>query len=356
MAFYFDKKFAVGNSGLHHKTQADHVTHVRNSFSGDNARHVMANMGASRFQGNAAAVIPRDVYQEFDMVPAELMRAPVSTIMGDLMGIAKSLPLGKVEHIYREVSDSGVVISDVDMSTPAELDKSVYDYASAIKVFHKTGFGRGWMEVEAQGTEGFDGLIDDQKNATRKIIDKIASHIIDGVDKTFNGTAAVGIKNSTRTIDVDLDASGLNVDLTSSATTAAAIRNAFISLRDTLQITNNVPDEITFYISATIASNLERFYGTEAGDMGKTILMSIKELAGVADVKIDRTLSGNEVIGMAVSDKFIRPLVGMSVSTVPLFRANQFDNYNFMTWANVGLEIKTDYTGKAGVLYARNIA
>lgn len=349
---YFNKQFGEGLGGKNHKAQYEHVTRMRNAFANSNAQLLPAN---GVFTGNAAAIIPQDVYREFENQTKELLRANNLTLMNDLMPLAKSLPVGKVEHIYRRASDSGIVTSSLSGQTPAELDKADYDYDSSIKVIHQTGFGREWMEIEGQRSEGFDGLIDDQANAVRAMQDKIADHIYNGVDVSFKGTTAYGIKNSTKTVDVDLDATGLNINFATS-TSGSAIRAGWIAMRDNLRITNNVANDITFYISAEIESNLEQYYGTDAGDTGKTVLQTLKELAGVADIKMDRSLSGNEVVGVVLDSMFIRPLVGMAIATVPLQRQNPFDSYNFLTWSNVGLEIKTDFTGKSGVLYARDIA
>lgn len=345
---YFNKQFEQGMGGKHHKAQYGHTVQMREAFN-------TAQKHMAALHGNAAAIIPQDVYREFENQTKEIMRAQNLTLMNDLMPLAKALPIGKVEHVYRRASDSGIVISSLSGQTPAELDKADYDYDSSIKVIHQTGFGRQWMEMEGQRSEAFDGLVDDQANAVRAVQDAIAAHFYDGVDVTFKGTSAYGIKNSTKTVDVDLDASGLNINFATSTDTAA-MRKAWISMRDNLRITNNVAENITFYISAEIESNFEQYYGTDAGDTGKTMLQTLKELAGIADIKMDRSLSGNEVVGVVLNSMFIRPLVGMAVTTVPLQRFNPFDNYNLTTWANVGLEIKTDFTGKSGVLYARDIA
>jgi hypothetical protein len=350
---YFDKEFATNTrSGQNHKLQKQHTTRQREHFAAHNAQFLGAN---AVFRGNAAAIIPQDVYREFESQTKQLMRAPNLTLLNDLLPLTKGLPVGKVEHLYRQASDSGVVVTDLEGTTPVELDKADYDYDSTIKVVHKTGFGRSWMEMEGQRSEGFDGLVDDQANSVRLMQETIAGHIYNGVDVTFKGTSADGIKDSPKTVSVDLDASGLNVDFTSSTEAASDIRSAWIALVDALRITNNVTQDITFYVSREIMSNFQRYFS--ASDVGfGTILQSLLNLNGVAAIKEDAQLSGNEVVGLVLDAQFIRPLVGMAVTTVPLVRSNPFDNYNFITWSNVGLEIKTDYDGRSGVLYAREIA
>lgn len=355
MALYFDKEFAANHGGMNHRAQRKHVLNQWNHFAKHNSGFVEANRDTSGFIGNAAAIIPQDVYREFESQTKELMRANNLVLMNDLMPLAKSLPVGKVEHIYRQASDSGIVVTDLDGTTPAELDKADYTYDRTIKVIHKTGFGRSWMEMEGQRSEGFDALIDDQANAVRAIQDTIADHIYNGASPSFGGTDAYGIKTSSKVQAVDLDTTDLNINFATS-TSPSAIRAGWIAMRDKLRIDNNVSGDLTFYISPEIESNLLQFYGTEAGDSGKTVIQTLKELPGVADIKMDRSLSGNEVVYGVLDGMFIRPLVGMAVTTVPLFRQNPFDNYNFVTWTNMGLEIKTDYTGKTGWAYAREIA
>lgn len=352
---YFDKEFATNGtrSAEHHKAQKRHVTHQRQYFAQHNAQFVAANgmLDAT----NAAAIIPQDVYREFESQTKEIMRSPNLTLMMDLLPLAKAMPIGKIEHVYRQVSDSGLVVTDLEGQTPVEMDKAQYTYDSAIKVIHKTGYGRSWMEMEGQSTEAFDGLIDDNANAVRLMQETLAGHFYDGVDVSFKGTSAYGIKNSTKTVDVDLDADGLNIDFSSPSTTADDIRAAWIALVDALRITNNVAGDITFYVSREIMSNFQRYFTTNDKSFG-TIRSALLELVGVADIKEDASLSGNELIGVVLRADIIRPITGMAITTVPLTRLNPFDNYNFLVWANPGLEIKSDYYGRSGVLYAREIA
>lgn len=351
MLYFDNERHPEWGRQRNHAAQAQMVGNIRQSVNRHNAQMV----------GNEAAVLPRDVAQEFDRQQVELLRENNLTLLNDLLPIARSLPVGKIESIHRRVSDSGQAKRSLTGRTTVDLDKAAFDYDSTIKVVHQDGFGRDWMEMEGQRTEAFDGLVDDQANSTRTVLDSIATHIYSGaVDEngkviSYNGTDATGIKTSTKTVAVDLGGGGLGIDFTSNAATADEIRAAWVHLVKTLRVDNNVGQDITFYISADAETNFQRFYGSAAGDSGKTIMTVLNELAGVADIKVDRSLSGNEVVGLVLNSQFIRPIVGMAVSTVPLFRANPMDGYNFMTWANVGLEIRTDYTGKTGVMYASEI-
>lgn len=342
---YFAKNFLEAVGGENHRAQYGQVVNRRQAFN-NQQKHMR------QLHNNAAAIIPQDVYREFDSQTKQIMRADNQTLLNDLMPLARSLPIGKLEHVHRRASDSGIVTTSLGGQPTNALDKADYDYDSSIKVIHQSAFGRDWMEMEGQRSEGFDAMIDDQANTVRAIRDAMVAHFYDGVDVSFKGTTAYGIKNSTKTVDVNLGAGGLNIDFATS-TDSSAIRKAWISMRDELRITNNVSQPITFYISAEIESNFEQYYGTDAGDSGKTLRQTLMELAGVADIKMDRHLSGNEVVGVVLDSEFIRPLVGMAVTTTPITRTDPMDQYRQLVWSNVGLEIRADYTGKSGVLYAR---
>lgn len=351
---YFNKRFESMAGGRNHAAQYAHVQGRRQAAN--QMSKMYSGMVNADLRANAAAIIPQDVYREFENQTTRLLREDNLTLLNDLMPLAKSLPVGKVEHIYRRASDAGVVTSSLSGQTPAELDKTAYDYDSSIKVIHQAAYGREWMEMEGQRTEGFDGLIDDNENVTRAVIDKMVDHMYNGVDVSFKGTSAYGIKTSSKTEAVDLGPSGLNVDFTSASATGAAIRTGWLGMIYAIRRDNNINQDLTFYISSEIEENLQRIYDSTGGMADKTIMAALKDLAGVADIKTDRSLSGNEVVGVVLSNQFIRPLVGMAVTTVPLVRQNPFDNYNFLVWSNVGLEIKTDYTGKTGVLYASELS
>lgn len=321
----------------------------------NNAQDFMAKMiGNEAMAANQAARIPQDVYREFDSQTKELMRANNLTLLNDLLPLAKTLPVGKALHEYRQASDAGLSTTSMNGQVPAKLDKTAYTYDGAIVPIHAVGFGREWREMAAQQSEGFDGLIDDQANATREIQDTLVDHIYDGKDVTFKGVSAYGIKNGSGTALVDLGAGDLNIDFTSSIATAENLRNALIQILYTLRTTNNVVEDVTVYISREIEENFQRYYSSEDLAFG-TLLENFKRIAGIADIKTDAKLSGNEMVMVALDTKYIQPLIGMAASTVPIVRSQPFDNYNFLVWTAVGLQIRTDAAGRTGVLYARAV-
>ena len=112
----------------------------------------------------------------------------------------------------------------------------------------------------------------------RLMQETIAGHIYNGVDVSFKGVSAYGVKTSADTVDVDLDTGGLDIDFTSASATAEAIRAAWIALVNALRITNNVGSDITWYVSREIMSNFQRFYSTSDVGFG-TILQELRSLS-----------------------------------------------------------------------------
>lgn len=302
--------------------------------------------------GNAAARIPAEVYREMDAQAESIRRANNLTLLNDIMGLSKTLPVGKVLHEYRQSSDSGNVTNSIGGQVPAKLDKATYTYDGDIIIINSDAYGRGWREWQGQQSEGFDGLIDDNANSLRALQDDNVAQIYDGKDVTFKGVKATGIKNNANTALVDLGAGGLNVDFTSSSLTAENARNALIQVLYTLRTTNNVTQDVTVYISREIEENWQRYYSSEDIAFG-TLLENFKRIAGIADIKTDAHLTGNEMCMVALSSMYIQPLVGMATNTVPMMRTQPFDNYNFLVWNALGLQIRADADGRVGVLYAR---
>lgn len=310
----------------------------------------------ARMAGNAAAIIPRDVFQEMDMQTKTIMRADEGdAILNDLSPLAKGVDIGKIEYKYRQASDSGNAKTTLSGQTVVTMDKTDYKYDSAIIPVHQDGFGREWREYAGQRSEGFDALIDDQANSVRATRRQMVDYILDGTGITFNGVSWDGIRNDSRVARVDLDSDGLNVDFTSASTTGANMRVAFKSMRDTLRITNNAYGDATVYVSREIYTNLERHYNENDVGYG-TILEDLLKLAGIGAIKESSKLSGNELFMAMLSSEFIQPLVGMGVNTIAIPRVNPMDAHNFMTWGAMGIQVKNDYAGRTGVLYAAEFA
>ena len=179
----------------------------------------------------------------------------------------------------------------------------------------------------------------------------MADYIYNGdANVVFNGKQGFGVKNHPNTLPIDLGAGGRNINLATS-TNGVLIRAEFQFIRDALRITNAVMGQVTFYVSRTILSNMEQAWNS-ANASNVTVLDMVRKLEGVADVKEDASLTGNQVIALVLDSMYIRPLVGMATGTYAVPRQMFNSKYSFYAANAVGLEIRKDATGKSAVAYA----
>ncbi len=151
---------------------------------------------------------------------------------------------------------------------------------------------------------------------------------------------------------VDLSASGLNIDFTSSSATAEQIRNAAIALRDVMKLTNLQYAQQTWYVSGEITSNLERYFSDNY--QSDTILQELLKLSGIAAIKEDAQLSGNQILIVPLTAGVIAPIVGQAVGTVADPRQFYNSDYVWRTWGAMGLMVKTDINNRKSVIYAHS--
>lgn len=117
-----------------------------------------------------------------------------------------------------------------------------------------------------------------------------------------------GLRDDERVAQIDLGASGLNIDFTSGTATSQAIRSGAIALRDQMRRVNNQYAEQTWYVSGEIISSTERYFSDNF--QSGTIMDEILKLTGVAAIKEDSQLSGNEIVIVPLSAGVIAPIVG----------------------------------------------
>lgn len=342
----------VGNS-RNAQDQWQEVVNARDLAELHNSSHV-ALMRQAGMQVNDG-LIPRELFQEFDNVTVERMRADDGdTFLNDLMGLSKSVGIEALVHRFRQASDAGNAQTSMSGQVGVRLDQTEYKYDGTIVPVHDTGFYRNWRERFTSA--GFDALVDDQRESVATLRRHIADSFLDGnKDKDGNyiqvdGLTWKGMKNDDRVAAVDLGASGLNFDFTSGSTTGAQNRDKFKEVRDVLRITNNCPTDAVYYISREIETNWERRYSDQYD--AKTILEELKGLAGVADIKVSSKLSGNEIMAFPLDADKIRPVVGMGINTVALPRPLYNSNYEFAVWGAIGFEVREDYFGRTCALFA----
>jgi hypothetical protein len=335
--------------------QWQEVQEARNAFRFNENRHAEI-VRASGMRVNTG-LIPQDVYQELDNVTVERFSSDEGdTILNDLLPLSRSVSIGRLVHKFRRASDAGIAQTSMTGQIGINIDQTEYTYDGTIIPIHDTGYGRNWREWAAQTAEGFDALIDDQREHVSTLRRRYVDTLMDGVvDKDGNyivvdGISWQGMRNDARVAKADLGAAGVNFDFTDQTQAYADIEAAFKQVRDVLWITNNSQRESTVYVSREIGSNLER--NSSESYESKKIVERLAGLQGVAAIKTSSKLTGNEFMMIPLDGVALRPIVGMGINTVPMPRPLYNSNYNFAVWGACGFEARTDYYGRKATLMA----
>lgn len=304
---------------------------------------------------NAAAVLPRDAWIDFDNITRRVMRNDEGeAYMADLMPLAKPVNIGKMLHLNRVSSDAGTVIRSMSGQVPVPMDKVVYDYQGTLVPMFHTAYGREWREWNAQQSENFDALADDQEAHTAVIKRNMAQYVLNG-DNTivFQGYTATGIRTSPRSKAINIGAAGNNINLTTA--TADQIDAFFTGPFGAMLDANLVARPVNLYISPEIARAWDKTYSGSAGFKDGTIREFLLKNRRIAKIDVTFELTGNEFFGFVPNADYIRPLIGMAVATTAIPRDRPRANYQFDVAGAMGLEIRADYNGRSGVFYSVNV-
>lgn len=351
----FSKKI-IGNSRSG-QAQWQAVVGARRGYAANEVMHANA-LRAAGLQVNTG-LIPQDVYQEFDNVTVERFRSDDGdTFLNDLLPLSRSVNIGRLIHKFRRASDAGVTQTSMTGQIGVKFDQVEYSYDGTLIPIHDTGFFRNWREWNAQQAEGFDALIDDQRESVAALRRKLADVFLDGATDADGNYIVLdsidwqGMRNDSRVAQVDLGAGGINFDFTDTTKTYEEIEAAFKQVRDVLWIDNNCEKDAVYYISREIGSNFER-YSSEYVSSSNKIIQRLSSLMGVADMKTSSKLSGNEMMAFPLDGMSVRPIVGMGVNTVAMPRPVYNSNYEFVVWGAIGFQVITDYLGQYCSLFAQ---
>lgn len=298
------------------------------------------------------ARIPGDVWRDFDRAAKMVMTDPtMDVILNDLAPLSRNVDVGKIVSEYRQRGDGSMEVrTSIDGNHAKPIDHSKDQYDGSLIPVHSTQIGRQWRELAGMRSEGYDALIDDQADALRHIRRRMADDIVNGTSELqYKGRKSLGIKANPNTLALNLGASGVNVNVATG--TIADARKAFVAALKELQGSgNNAQGDVTFYISADAWFNMISQVDAQRTD--KTGIDILREIPGVAAIKRSGQLAGNEFIAMVLSAEYIRPIVGMPVTSTPIPRVTPMDNYHILVWSAAGLQIRADASGRSGVLYA----
>lgn len=305
---------------------------------------------------NAAAILPRDAWLEMDTITRRVLRDDEGqAYMADLMPLARPIHIGKIVFGNRVSGDAGLVRRSISGKVPEVLGKVDYDYRNTLVPIFNTGYGRSWREWNSLQSENFDALADDQEAHTAAIREDQADYVLNGdTSITFEGAVGYGIKNHpySKSINLGSAVGGANIDLASTSTDADDIDAFFTGAFGAMLDANLITEPVNVYISPEIARNWDRQYSGSAGFKGGRIWDFLLTNRRIKQIKVTYKLSGNAFFGFVPRADYIRPLIGMAVSTTAAVRLNPVDDYNFLIMGALGLDIRADINGKSGVFYS----
>lgn len=322
----------------------------------NNAQKQMSEMHGNAIEVNQAAILTQDYWREVDNVTTRVIRDDEGApLLDDLLSLGTPISIGKTAALYRVSSDAGYVNRSMSGQEPETLDKVVYDhYGDPVPIF-KTGYAREWREWLGLQTENIDAMSDDQEAATAALRRNMAQYILTGDDKIkVQNYEGKGITNHPHTNQVDLSASGFNIDLTSMATSNDDIINFFTKDFNVVLDANLVAEKLKFYISPEIERRLNVPYSNSQGFKEGTLKDYILRYCVYID-SFTKTfeLKGNHFISYVRNAQYIKTRIAAPIGSFMKQRVNPHDNYQTLVWSAFGLQIKRDFNGKSKVFNAR---
>lgn len=320
-------------------------------------------MTTEMLQCNALGGFNNDFWMQVDRQIVRLAQEEVGMdILNDLLGIQRTLPIGKTAQMYMTVGDiaEDVAIS-IDGQAPYSFDHTEYAGDGDPVPMFTAGFGVNWRLAQGLNTVGIDLVLDSQEAKLRKYNKKVVSYLLDGSDTiNVDGKPGQGLRNHRNTYKINLGngAGGASIDLTTA--TAVQIIEFFTKGAYAQALRANlIPRLSVLWVSPEIWGNLTQPYlvelGTNGGTVAGTVWDAVKRFVGADDLRQTFALKGNEFLGYVRRNSYLAPLVGMTTGTVPLPRLMPQANYNFQIMGAMGVQVRADSEGHSGVFYGANL-
>lgn len=306
---------------------------------------------ASKLNGINAVRSPLDLYKTFDQtVLSQFTNQDEFTLLNDLTPLSRSVRINAT--VYEYAKSGGKMWGHTSMSGQigAALDSVTYEYDGTMVPVHDTGFKFDWRDARLNNPDAFDVISDAQAESTAQIRRTYADYIFNGFRDAegnfvkFEGRTWKGVKADERVGQVTLTTN------LATSNDPKAIRKQAIALRDAVRVTNLQYGDQTWYTSQEVMSNLEQYFSDNYA--APTLYEELLKLTGIAAIKVDAQLTGNQVLIVPLRSGVIAPIVGQAFGTVADPRPFYNSDYVWRTWGAAGLMVKTDIQGRFSVIFA----
>jgi len=292
----------------------------------------------------------RRLYRAFDTtVLAQFEPNTQFTLLNDLMPLSRSVRIEQSRYDYARTGGRGWAHTSMSGQIGAALDAKSYTFDGTMVPIHDSGFKFTWRDPIFNSPSALQSQADAQRGSVEDVQRQYVDYMFNGFRDSegnfvqFDGLTWKGLKNDERVAQVTLT---FNF---ATSTDPVALRTNAIALRDVVRVTNSQYAPQTWYVSAEIMSNLERYFDVNAT---RTVLEELLKLSGIAAIKEDAQLSGNEILIVPLTAGVIAPIIGQAIGTVADPRQFYNSDYVWRTWGAMGLMVKQDINNKFSVIHA----
>ncbi|OAM80344.1 major capsid protein [Klebsiella aerogenes] len=292
----------------------------------------------------------RRLYKAYDQTVLKQFEPNTEfTLLNDLMPLSRSVRLEESVYEYARTGGRGWAHTSMSGQIGAALDAKSYTFDGTMVPIHDSGFKFNWRDPVFNKGSALSSLADAQAGSVDDVRRQYVDYIWEGFRDAdgnyikFDDKTWKGLRHDERVAQVTLT---VNFAI---STDPKAMRAAAIALRDVLKLQNMQYGQQTWYVSSEIMSNWEQYFDVNSL---RTVLEEISKLSGIAAIKEDAELTGNEIVIVPLQAGVIAPIVGQAFGTVADPRQFYNSDYVWRTWGAAGLMVKQDINGHYSVIHA----
>lgn len=322
--------------------QRDVVLNTRRAYNA--AQRHLGEVAGDAIVGNAAIgnalPLPRDVWGEWDREGIAVQRKTMAVFNDLAASVSTPMPIGKLMHHYQKISDSGQSYISLDGVFEGKTDQQTFEYVGTPIPIISSPFSYGWRQVAAAQSEGFNLDGSGRENAMDKNAQKAELIALDGdTSIVVDGNPLYGLRTHP---DRVTRATGVALNGATGPQWVAEF-DATLKLLEDQEFTG----EATIYVNFADWRYAERNEYT-AGYPRK-IAEHIRALGGVGQIVPARDVTPGQIIAINKDRRTVQVLNAMPMTTLPKFRANVHDPYDFVNWMAAAVQVKSDANGNCGV-------